>query len=126
MTHDTPHQVTIEGPTTDHTTGPYGDTGCDRTLHVVVDGEDVYVPWDAVRRHAYDFRGNVPDEFDVDRIILYDDHIHAESDVNNGTVELMPDYNFATAEFQGYDSWELELFDADSVQEGSTVYEREE
>lgn len=123
---DTDDETEIEGTTIEHTTGPYGDKGCKRALHVVHEGEDVYVPWDGVLPYRYDFRGGMPDTLDVDRILIYDGHVHAEADVEGGVVEVMPDYNSATAQFRGYDSWMLEKFDGDTTQDGVVVYEREE
>lgn len=118
-------RVSIEGATTEQTTGTYGDQGCEQTLHVVVEDEDVYVPFDGVRIGGYDYHGNVPDRFDVDRIILYDGHVHAEADVEGGVVELIPNYNSSTAKFRGYDSWDLEMFDAETTQRGTVVWERD-
>ena len=116
----------IEGPTTKNTTGPYGTTGCDETMHVVFDGEDVFVPFDGVRASGYDYYGTVPDEFDVDRIIDYDGHVHAEADVEGGVVEIAPDYNSATAKFRGYDRWELHKFDGETRTDGEVIYSRNE
>lgn len=116
-------QIKIVGPTTEHTTGPYGEQGCDETMHVVIDGEDVYVPWTGVRPSGYDFHGSVPDRFDVDRIVLYDGHIHADADVAGGSVEVIPDYNEATAEFRGYESWTLEFFQTEDDTDPEAVYD---
>jgi len=118
--------ATIAGTTTENTTGPYGETGCDETMHVVFDGQDVFVPFNGVRASGYDFHGAVPDEFDADRIINYDGHVHAEADVEGGVVEIVPDYNGATAEFRGYDRWELQKFDGETGQAGTVIYERDE
>jgi len=115
----------IEGTTAEHTTGPYGEKGCDETMHVVHDGEDVYVPFNGVRASGYDYHGSVPNTFDVDRIVVYNGHIHAEADVEGGIVELCPDYNNATAKFQSYDKWTLEAFDADAPSDSKVVWERE-
>lgn len=117
--------ATIEGTTTENTTGPYGETGCDETMHVVHGGEDIFVPFNGVRKSGYDFHDEVPDRFDVDRIVEHNGHIHAEADVENGVVELMPDYNSATAEFRGYDRWELHHFGADEPTDAETLWERE-
>ena len=118
------NDATIEGTTTENTTGPYGETGCDETMHVIHDGEDIYVPLNGVRASGYDFHGEVPDKFDVDRIVEYNDRIHAEADVDGGVVELQPNYNSATTEFKGYDSWTLQLFDADAPTDSKVVWER--
>ena len=117
--------ATIEGATTEHTTGPYGETGCDETMHVVHDGEDVYVPFNGVRASGYDFHGSVPDRFDVDRIVEYNGHIHAEADVDGGIVELTPDYNSTSAEFRSYDRWELHFFDSDAPSDSKVLWEAE-
>jgi len=120
------NEISIEGRTDEQTTGPYGSEGCKATLHVTIDGEDVYVPFDGVKRSAYDYHGDVPETVDVDRIILCNGNIHAEADTEGGFVELTPDYNTATAEFKGYDSWELHAFDEGTTQDGDVVWEREE
>lgn len=116
--------VTIEGRTTENTTSQHGSEGCEETMHVTVDSEDVYVPYDAVNPAAYDYYGTVPDELEVDRILVVDGVIHAEADVDGGVVELVPDYNTGTGEFRGYDAWEFQQFDDDTVQEGTVVHER--
>jgi len=118
--------VTIVGPTTKQTTGPYGDRGCDETLHVVFDGDDVFVPFNGVRASGYDYHGEVPDSFNVDRIINHDGHVHAEADIEGGVVEIVPDYNSASAEFRGYDRWELQKFDGDTAQAGTVIYQRDD
>jgi len=117
--------TTIEGPTTEHTTGPYGETGCDETLHVVHEGEDVFVPFTNVRLGGYDYIGDVPDGFDVDRIVNHDGHIHAEADVPGGVVELVPEYNSATAEFRSCESWTLEFFEAATTTDAETIWTRD-
>lgn len=109
-----------------NTTGPYGARGCDETLHMVVDGEDVFVPFTNVRASGFDYHGDVPEGFDVDRIVEYNGRIHAEADVEGGVVELCPDYNAATAEFRGYDRWTMQLFDADAPSDSTVIWEREE
>lgn len=117
--------ATSEGTTTEETTGQYGDRGCDETLHVRIDGEDVFVPFTGVRKHAYDYFGDVPETVDMNRVIVHDGRIHAESDVPGGVVELIPDYNSVTAEFQGYDRWEMKFFNTYS-EEGTVIYRRDE
>lgn len=121
---DAQNGITIVGTTTEHTTGPYGEQGCDEALHVRIDGEDVYVPWTGVRPSGYDFHGSVPDRFDVDRIVLYDGHIHGDADIEDGSVEIIPNYGMATAMFRGYDRWELEVFEEDESTDPAVVYDR--
>ena len=103
-------EVEIVGPTTENTTGPYGEPGCDETMHVIIDGEDVFVPWTGVRPGAYDYFDWDTDRFDVDRIVLYNGHIHADADAKDESIELYPEFSTATSEFRGYDSWSLEVF----------------
>lgn len=119
-------EVTAE-VTSDETTGPSGEQLCAETLHVEVAGEEAHVPWTDVTSSATDCRGEVPAEpFDVDRIILYDGHIHAEADAGDGTVvELVPEYD-ARARFKSYAAWELRAFDADEPSDGTVVYERDD
>jgi len=117
--------ATSEGTTTEGTTGQYSDRGCDETLHVRIDEEDVYVPFTGVRRRAYDYHGDVPVTVDMDRVIVYDGRIHAVADVDGGVVELIPEYNTATGEFQGYDRWEMTFFETNS-EEGTVIYRRGE
>ena len=105
--------ITVHGPTTERTTSPYGMDGCGETLHVTIDGEDVYVPWTAVRPAAYDYYGETPDQFNTDRLILVDGHIHAEADIDGGILELIPEYSTASAEFRSYDTWEFHRFEMD-------------
>jgi len=119
------NDATIEGTTTENTTGPYGEKGCDETMHVVHDGEDVYVPFNGVRASGYDYHGSVPNTFDVDRIVVYNGHIHAEADFEGGIIEIVPDYNHATAKFQSYEKWTLEKFDADTPSDSQVVWERD-
>ena len=125
MTAETQTQTEIKGVTTENTTGPYGEKGCDETMHVVHNGEDVYVPFTNVRASGYDYYGDVPEKFDVDRIVEYMGNIHAEADVDGGIVELVPDYKHASAEIRGYDKWELHKFYADAPSSGTVIYERD-
>jgi len=119
--------VTVHGTTTTQTTGSYGNNGCDRTLHVTYDGNDVYVPWDNVQKHAYDFHGCVPESFNTTHVVVYDGRIHAECRHNDGSAtELLPDYDEQLREFHGYDNWSLQYFAETFGTDGTVVYEREE
>jgi hypothetical protein len=105
-------KVAVHGLTEQHTTGPHGDAdACEETLHVTVDGEDVYVPVTGVRKAAYDYRGDVPTRFDVSRVYLYDGVPHADAVVDGGRtiVEVMPRRN------RPHGAFELEAFDADTT-----------
>ena len=105
--------VTIVGES-DQTTSQHGLEGCESSLEVRIGDETANIPWENVRPAAYDYRGDMPDEFDVNRVVLVDGHVHAEADVDGGVVELVPNYNTATGEFRGYDLWEAKFF-ADPV-----------
>jgi hypothetical protein len=106
----------------DQTTSQHGKDGCEEAIEVSVDGETAHVPWTGIRRAAYDFRRDVPEEFDADRIRLVDGRIHAEADVDGGLVEVIPEYGHP--EFRGYERWELHFF-ADPIETGhEIVHER--
>ena len=96
-------------------TGNYGDDEpYDEHLVVEIDGETQKVPVTDVRTATYDQQGVVPDVVDFDRVFVYDDLLHAETWLDDGTlVVLMPSHNTPTARHQTddlgrYASWEVE------------------
>ena len=107
--------------------GQHGEVVADESLLVEIDEEQISIPWTSVRLAGIDYHGDVPDDLDMDRLTLVDGRIHAEADLDDGAiVELLPDYNAATAEFRGYERWTAERFDDPVASDGGVVYQREE
>jgi hypothetical protein len=75
----------VEQNTTE--TGPYGDSDpYEAHLVVEIGGEEEFVPVTGVRKAAFDYRGDVPDAVDFDRVTLDGDSVHAETHLSDGSV----------------------------------------
>lgn len=123
---DDEQQIEVIG-TVSEPIGQYGEVAAEAGLRVEIDGKEIVVPWTGIKLGGIDYYGDVPNDLDMDRLMLVDGRVHAEADVGDGAiVELIPDYNAATSEFRGYERWEAQQFDDPIEGDGTVVYEREE